>query len=479
MKKLTLGRSKLILGCALALMACLSASPAPGPAARVITDYNAVGDGKTVNTKAIQDAIDQCAASGGGVIVVPKGVFLTGALFFKQGVHLRVEQDGVLKGTTVMADYPPIYTRWEGIERYWTSALINFVGMTNVEVSGDGTIDGSGAENWGGGRGGRGAAPNPAPSAPAPADAGATSRTPAPLHPTTAQLCFAPNPGNLPKTNDAGVTVPGAGLGRPRTLVFQSCRNVKVSGLHFKNEACWCVVFIFSEDVQAENLNVRAEHTIAMSDGMDIDSCRNVHVTGCDIDCNDDCISLKSGKDEDGLRVARPCEDVIIEKTRFGFGHGGAAMGSETSGGIRNVQINDCVAEAGNQAPIRFKSQPSRSGVVENITYRNLKLNQARQAFEFNMEWRTVQPIAPPAKVLPVVRNVKMINVSGTVSTAGSIHGLKDSPILGLTFENCNLTAQRGLTMENVTNVDTSGLHIEVPSGEPFTIRSAGGGRGQ
>jgi hypothetical protein len=130
-------------------------------------------------------------------------------------------------------------------------------------------------------------------------------------------------------------------------------------------------------------------------------------------------------------------------------------------------------------APIRFKSQPSRGGVVENITYRNLKLVDARQAFEFNMEWRMVAPVAPPAKVLPVVRNVKMINVSGTVGTAGSIHGLKDSFIQGLTFENCDLTAQRGLTIENATNVDTSGLHIKVASGEPFTIRTGGGGRGQ
>ena len=268
------------------------------------------------------------------------------------------------------------------------------------------------------------------------------------------------------------MAVPGGGGGRPRTLVFQNCRGVKVSGLHFKNEACWCVVFIYCEDVLAENLNIRAVHTIPSSDGIDIDSCRQVRVTGCDIDCNDDCISLKSGKDEDGLRVARPCEDIVIEKTRFAFGHGGAAMGSETSGGIRNVEVRDCVAEAGNLAPIRFKSQPSRGGVVENITYRNLQLNDTRQAVEFNLEWRMVPPIAPPAKVLPVVRNVKMINVSGTVNSAGVIHGLKDSLIQGLTFENCNLTAQRGLTVENATNVDFSGLHIKVASGEPITTRT-------
>ena len=473
-------RSKIIFSCALALMGCVAQSPAAEQARRLITDFHAVGDGATLNTRAIQSAIDQCAAAGGGVVVVPRGVFLTGALFFKPGVNLRIEQDGVLKGTIAQADYPPIYTRWEGIERYWTPALLNFVGMTNVEVSGEGLIDGSG-EAWGN-RGGGGAPANPAPDATRRTDSSpsavppaqpATGRESPPPPPTTAKLCFAPAPENLPRTNAAGVALPGAGLGRPRTLVFQNCRAVRVSGLHFKNEASWCVVFIYCEDVLAENLTVRAVHTIPSSDGMDIDSCRQVRVTGCDIDCNDDCISLKSGKDEDGLRVARPCEDIVIEKTRFAYGHGGAAMGSETSGGIRNVEVRDCVAEAGNLAPIRFKSQPSRGGVVENITYRNLELRGTQQAFEFNLEWRMRPPLAPPAKVLPVVRNVKMINISGTVNSGGLIHGLRDSPIQGLTFDNCRLAAQRGLTVENATNVDYSGLHIEAASGQAIILRPA------
>jgi len=228
-------------------------------------------------------------------------------------------------------------------------------------------------------------------------------------------------------------------------------------------------VFIYTQDAVAENLTVRAEHTIAMSDGMDIDSCRNVHVTGCDIDCNDDCISLKSGKDEDGLRVNRPCEDIVIEKTRFAYGHGGAAMGSETSGGIRNVEVNDCVAEAGNFAPIRFKSQPSRGGVVENITYKNIVLHGTREAFEMNMEWRMVGPRLPDSNPLPVVRNVKIVNVSGDVQNVGVIHGLAGSPIQGVTFENCKITANRGFRLDHARNVDMKGLTIDVKQGDPIT----------
>jgi polygalacturonase len=145
---------------------------------------------------------------------------------------------------------------------------------------------------------------------------------------------------------------------------------------------------------------------IPSSDGIDIDSSRRVRIRKCDIDGSDDCISIKAGKDEDGLRVNRPSEDILIENVRFACGHGGAAMGSEVSGGIRNVTVRDCVADAGQWAPVRFKSQPSRGGVVENITYENIKIIDARMAFDFNLEWRMVPPVAPPAPVLTKVRNV-------------------------------------------------------------------------
>jgi hypothetical protein len=230
---------------------------------------------------------------------------------------------------------------------------------------------------------------------------------------------------------------------------------------------------VYCENGLIENLTIRAEHYIPSSDGIDIDSCKGVRIVGCDIDVNDDCISLKSGKDEDGRRVNRPCEDIIIEKTRFAYGHGGAAMGSEVSGGIRNVEIRDCVVDAENWAPIRFKSQPSRGGIVENITYRNIEIKNARSAFDFNMEWRMVNP-APPVEPLTKVRNVKIINVSGNVGSAGVIHGLPGSPIEGITFDNCNLTARTGLRIENAVKVDTSGLHLTVQQGEPIILRAPG-----
>jgi exo-poly-alpha-galacturonosidase len=431
-------RRDIYILCGIVLTAsAVAQTGAKAPKRFVISDFGAVADGKTVNTKAIQSAIDKCAESGGGVVVVPKGTFVSGAIFLKQGANLVVEKDGVLKGTTNIDDYPVINTRWEGTEEPWTSAFVNAEGLTNLEISGEGTIDGSG-EEWlqnspvRGGRGGRG-------------NADATAN-PAPPPPPAVRR-----------------------RGRPRLIGIQNSKHVRVAGLNLHNQAVWCLFFLYSEDVVAENLRITAAHNIPSSDGIDIDSSKHVRVNNVYIDVNDDCISIKSGKDADGLRVNRPAEDIVIENSHFAYGHGGVAMGSETSGGIRNVEVRNCVSDSGNWAPIRFKTQPSRSGVVENITYRDMKLHETRQAFEFNLEWRMVPPIAPPAKVLPVVRNVRIINVSGDVTSVGVIHGLADSPIRDIHFENCQITAQRGFKLEHARNVDLSGLKLDVKDGEAIT----------
>ena len=361
------------------------------------------------------------------MVVVPKGTFLTGSIFLKKGVNLQVEKEGVLKGSVNPEDYPQVNTRWEGIEREFTAALLNAVDLSGVEVTGEGTIDGSG-DQW---------IDRYRQQRQQPQDARPSGYTP---------------------------TLPP----RPRLICFQNCRKVRIAGLSLKNQALWCLHILYCEDVMVEGLNIRARHDIPSSDGIDPDSSRNVLITKCDIDVNDDCISIKAGKDADGARVNRPCENIIIEKCRFGYGHGGVAMGSEVTGGIRNVEVRDCVAEDDNWEPIRFKSQPSRGGVVENIIYRNIELKNTRNALTFNMEWRMVPPIAPPAKVLTVVRNVKIINVTGTVKTAGMMHGMKDSPIENVMFENCKISAQKGLTLDNVKNIDLSGLDLKVEQGEPI-----------
>jgi polygalacturonase len=323
-----------------------------------ITGFGAIGDGKTMNTQFIQSAIDACSKDGGGVVVVPEGIFITGALFLKQGVDLNVEKNGTLKGSVRQADYKQINTRWEGIERIWTSALINIIDVNNVKIYGEGTIDGSGTE-W----------------------PGFGSRNSQPRQ----QLSQA--------ARDSLSRIPR--VGRPRLICFQNCNKVRISDLRIRNQSVWGLHILYCSDVVVKNLDIRAAHTIPSSDGIDVD---------CDVD-------------------------------------------------------------SGNWAPIRFKTQPSRSGVVENIVYKNIRIQDAKQAFEFNLEWRMVPPIAPPAEVLPVVRNIRFINVSGKVNYLGVIHGLDGSFIYDVKFRRCNIIAQRGLTVDNARDMDYKGLHADVTEG--------------
>jgi len=452
MKKITILMAALILctNMASAQIATTSAKSYAKPAKRtqryLITDFGAVADGKTVNTTAIQAAIDKCAATRkGGIVVVPRGTFLSGAIFLKQGANLLVEKDGVLKGTTNPDDYPQIKTRWEGTEEMWTSAFINAEGVTGLTISGDGTIDGSG-EEW--------VQQNPYRRSPpaAPGAAAVAAVTPAVTPP--------PAPAAPPAT---------ARRGRPRLIGIQNSKEVLVSGLNLHNQAVWCLFVLYSRNVEINGLKIIAEHNIPSSDGIDIDSSKHVHIDNVFIDDDDDCISIKSGKDADGLRVHRPADDILIENSHFAYGQGGVAMGSETSGGIRNVTVRNCVMDSGNWAPIRFKSQPSRGGVVENITYKNIALHGTRQAFEMNMEWRMVGPRLPDSNPLPLVRNVKIVNVTGDVQSVGVIHGLAGSPIQGVSFQNCWITASRGFRMDHARKVNLTGLSLEVKQGDAIT----------
>lgn len=379
-----------------------------------VTDFGAVGDGIKVNTKAIQSAIDKAYADGGGRIVVPQGTFMSGALFFKPGVDLYVSKDAVLKGIVDPTAYPVIPTRFEGIERMWKSAFLNFNNSEGVIVTGEGTIDGSGVI-W--------------------------------------------------------EIIPFGTSGRPRLICFTNCNGGKISGLHLRDQASWCLHVLYTSGFTVDSLDIRAEHTIPSSDGLDIDSSDDVQVANTYFEANDDCISIKSGKDEDGRRVARPSENIVIENCRFGYGHGGVAFGSEISGDIRHVLIRNCTFGNANRSLVRFKSQPSRGGVVEDIEYRDITVDNVESVFDINTRWRMVPPLAPPVDKPTQLKNIRIVNLKGTCQSAGSFSGdeysLKDS----FHFESCNLTAQKSLLVSGYKDLDFRGLEIIVPEGNPIVFK--------
>jgi polygalacturonase len=425
----------------LSALLLLLAAAAPVGKRFVITDFGAVGDGKTVNTKAIQAEIDAIAAAGGGVLVVPKGTFLSGALFFKQGVDLTIEKDGVLKGTTVQADYPLVHTRWEGVEGMHTSAFLNFDGLRNETVGGEGMVDGSGDQWSPGGRGAR---------------FGRRGAT----RPTTQ---FA---GGGRGRGPGGATRPTfvfQQTGRPRLICFSNCDGVNISGLHLKNQAIWCLHLLYDRNVTADGLDILATQYIPSSDGMDIDSSRDVLIRHCTINCYDDDIAIKCGKDDDGRRVNRPTENVTIEDCNIGIG-AGIAMGSEVTGSIRHVLVQRCVFN-GSDAAARIKSQPSRGGEITDIVYRDITLNNVGRAIEVLMDWDMRLSRAAPANKLTDTHDVRLENVHGTARTGGIIHGLPGGPVRDVTFDNCDITAGRGLMIDHAENIDTAGLRLNVAEG--------------
>jgi exo-poly-alpha-galacturonosidase len=380
----------------------------------LITSYGAAGDGKTLNTIAIQKAIDDCSANGGGVVEVPQGVFVSGSIFFKKGVNMYIDANGVLKGSLNPDDYPQIQSSFEGMDRPWTAAFINIQKLKGTVITGEGTIDGSGEDYIA----------------------------------VYAALTARPKPG------------------KPRMICFDQCENTTISKLHLHNEMVWCLHIYKCKNALASGLTITAEHNIPSSDGIDVDQSDGVLVQYCDIDVNDDCISIKAGK-ETNTAPNLVCKNVTIKNTRFGYGHGGVAMGSETSGGIRNVLVEDCLAEAGNWAPVRFKSQQSRGGVVAHIVFKNFQLRDVNKAFEINMNWTSSHGVlAPPSNPLPVMKDIELINVSGTAKSGGSFMGLNGSPINNLKFTNCNIEAQTGLRVTYITNADYSGLNLKVKEGE-------------
>ncbi|MBQ9399702.1 MAG: glycoside hydrolase [Bacteroidales bacterium] len=374
--------------------------------------YGVKGNGK-VETAALQALIDRVYADGGGTVVLPRGNYLSGALFFPAGVNLHLDKGAVLKGTADLGDYPVIPTRFEGFDRAWRSAFLNFDHSRGVLLDGEGTIDGNGL---------------------------------------------------------AWNELRSDGSGRPRLVCFTDCPDGAVKGLKFRNQASWCLHVLYTRGFTIEGVDILAKDYIPSSDGIDIDSCSDVVIRGSFISVHDDCISIKSGKDAEGRRVGRPSEDILIENCHFGYGHGAVTMGSEVSGDVRRVVARDCRVDSDNWAPIRFKSQPPRGGIVEDITFENMEIDNVRNIFDVILEWRSnadrgkVMEYADPVTEL---RNVTVRNVRGRGKTMGRISGFESSPILRdvFHFENCSFETGTGLIIKNA-DPDLTGLEWTVSEGE-------------
>jgi polygalacturonase len=310
--------------------------------------FGARGDGITLDTRALQAAIDAAALQGAKLRVGP-GVYLTGALFLKSGMTLRLERGATLLGSRDLADYPLLPTRVAGIEMRWPTALVNIYGEHDVALTGEGCIDGDGQVFWD----------------------------------SYWALRASYEPRGLRWASDYDCQ-------RPRLVqVFGSSRIHVGGGLLLRRSGFWTLHLCYSEDVTVDGITIRNndEARGPSTDGIDIDSSRRVTIRHADIAVNDDALCLKAGRDADGLRVARPCEDITISDCIVREGAAGLTFGSETSGGLRRINAQRIEVHAPVPVGLLFKSAPTRGGFVEDVSISDLTLHGVPVAMRATMNW--------------------------------------------------------------------------------------------
>ena len=362
----------------------------------VITDHGAVGDGATMNTRAIQATMDACAHANGGTVVVPPGDFLSGAIFLKPGVHLHLEKGAVLRGSNNIRDYPVQDTRIEGQTAPWAVALVNATGTDGLRISGEGVIDGNGLPFW--------------------------------------QTFWARRQEN-PRCTNLDVV-------RPRLLHIRDARDVSIKGIRLRDSGFWTLHLFQCEKVSLENLQITAPESpvrAPSSDGIDLDSCRDVTVRKCFIAVGDDCIALKSGKGANAHLDNRPVENVLVEHCEFGHGHGVLTLGSEATV-VRNVIIRDCRVTGANRL-VRFKLRPDTQQLYEHIIYENIRM-EGGEVFDIR-PWTQFFDAKDGTPIPSNVRDLHLRNIAVNGAAAvGELGGNPGSTFEDFQFENVSITAK-------------------------------------
>jgi unsaturated rhamnogalacturonyl hydrolase len=344
----------------------------------VITDFGAVADGKTDCTEAIARAISACAEKGGGRVVIPAGEFLTGAIHLQSNVNLHLETDSVLKFSTDPQAYlPAVFTRFEGTELYNYSPLIYALSQKNVAVTGEGMLDGQADEtNW-----------------------LAWKRTGARA--------------KLVKLAADNVPVEQRQFGqgdnlRPDFIEFNRCQNVLIEGVKIRRSPMWELHPLLCTNVTVRGVDIVSHG--ANNDGCDPESCRDVLIEKCLFDTGDDCIAIKSGRNNDGRRVGVPAVNLIIRDCTMRDGHAGTAIGSEISGGCSNVFVENCQMSSPNLVcALRLKSNAARGGVLQNIFMRNVNVGVVKDSV---LQIDFLYEEGAKGDFKPVAKNVVMENIS-------------------------------------------------------------------
>lgn len=413
-----------------------------------IRNFGAEEGGEFKNTGAIRDAIAKAKESGGGTVVIPSGKWLTGAIHLESNINLHLEKEAELLFSQDKADYlPVVFSRHEDIECYKYSAFIYAEGKTNIAITGEGTLNGQGKPWWG----------------------WKESKK------DIEKLLNEMSDKEIPVDQRRFDGTDGREL-RPAFFQPMNCRNILVEGVTFLYGAFWTITPTYCENVIVRKVRIETEgaygHT-PNGDGVNPSSSRNVLIEDCEFNTGDDCIAIKAGRDKDGLRVNRPTENIVVRNCRGLNGHGGIVVGSETSGGVRNVYAVNCQFK-GTDRVVRLKTARGRGGAVENMWFDNLTGEDIlKEALHLNMLYTgTRLPEQPVSRSTPSIRNIHFKNIS-IVSGEGyalEILGLPERYVENISIENLNASSVRGINLNDALGVTIRSSKVSAASGPALKI---------
>ena len=449
-----------------------------------LINFGAVGDGRTLCTEAFGKAINALAEQGGGHLIVPTGVWFTGPIVLKSNIDLHLEKGAVILFSPDVDLYPLVETVFEGLDTRRCQSPISGRNLENVAITGEGAIDGNG-DYW------------------RPLKKGKV---------TESQWKKAISRGGVFKRPDYWFPYPETLKGdtisnmnvpqnlkteeewhsvrhflRPVMVSLIECKNVWLQGVTFQNSPAWNLHPLMCENVLIEDVLVRNPSYSQNGDGLDLESCKNALIVNSTFDVGDDGICLKSGKDEDGRRRARVCENVVVDGCTVFKGHGGFVVGSEMSGGVRNISVSNCKF-LGTDVGLRFKSKRGRGGVVENIWINNISMiDIPTEPVTFNLYYggksavevlesgekvpAKVEPM-PVDETTPCFRNIHISNVTCTnARRALFFNGIPEMPIKNITLENINIISEIGAEFIYSEDINLKNVNITPKKGEKMTTR--------
>jgi len=445
-----------------------------------ILKYAAVTDGLTLNTRQIQSAIDAIHRKGGGVVLIPRGLWITGPIVLKSRVNLHLADGALLQFTDDHSQYPLVEGNWEGLPQMRNQSPISASNATDIAITGKGIIDGNGdgwrmvkkekltENNWkklvasGGFLGDNGKSWYPSQ--------------------TSFNGSKYTNPGVISPEKDAAFYASVKDYLRPNLLVLDKCKRILLEGVTFQNSAAWCLHPLMSEDITVRGIFVKNPWYAQNGDGIDLESCRNVLIERSTFDVGDDALCMKSGRDAAGRKRGMPVENVTIRDCTVYASHGGFVIGSEMSGGARNIDVRNC-SFIGTDIGLRFKTTRGRGGVVENINIRDIHMiNIPGEAILFDMYYAAKDPIAlvgekreaprvefkPVDETTPVFRKFNISNVQVNGAAKGIfLRGLPEMSVKDIVLENMYIRSDIALELQDAEGITLKNITLAPKQADP------------